>query len=99
MAERKGKLRLVVILAGFLLFAVLLSYSLLKVRYDVSGAKQTELHVIEKSIPHEIERNQNGGLVYTDEAGVSENGKVPVDTGIAVPVKEPKKPEQKPCPT
>jgi len=99
--EKKGKLRLLIFFIIFLLFSGLLTYSLLKVRYDVSGSKQKEPYIVEKSITHSIARNQDGNLVNVGGASVSSDTELSVDTGSnkAVPQKPAVKNKPKPCPT
>lgn len=101
MGKGKNSIRIMVFFVISLVFAGFFVYSLAKVRYEVSGTRQTELHIAEQSITHGIERSREGGLVYVEEE--TTNGSA-VDTAVdidtAVPEKkEPVKREQKPCPT
>ena len=98
--EKRGKLRLLIFFIIFILFSGLLTYSLLKVRYDISGSKQKEPYIVEKSITHSIARNQNGNLVNVGDASVSGDTELSVDTGNkTVPQKPAVKNKPKPCPT
>lgn len=97
--ERKDKLRLLIFFIILFLFSGLLTYSLLKVRYDVSGSKQKEPYIVEKSITHSIVRNQNGALVSVGDSSVSGDTELAVDTGKTLPKEPAAKNKPKPCPT
>ena len=77
MRGKSELLRLIVFLGLFFFFAGLLVYSLLKVRYDVSGSGRTELNIIEKTTTQSIERDEDGAFVYTVKPGASEEEPCP----------------------
>lgn len=98
--ERKDKLRISVFFLIFFIFLGLLTYSILKVRYNVSGSTQKEPYIVEKSITHSVARDQSGGLVNVGEANVSRDTELAADTGRqSAPKKPAEKNKPKPCPT
>lgn len=74
--SKKPIARIILIAVCVLIFAGLIAYSLLRVRYPVNGEAQDELLVTELSLTHSIERGEDGKFVTPDpsERGVSAGG-------------------------
>jgi len=53
----------------FLIFAGLIVFSTLAIRYPVSGTPKSEFAVTELSLTHGVERARDGKLVLADKAG------------------------------
>jgi len=73
MANKRG-LRILAVAVLLLLFAGLIAYSVLKVRYWVPGGAKTELNVTLLIQTHGIERGKDGKLTLLAAPGKGEGG-------------------------
>lgn len=63
--------RIILISLCMLIFASIITLSLMRINYVISGVNDNELTVTRLSLTHSIERNNDGTFERADEEGVA----------------------------